>query len=625
MKYRPYDEIDARDYKTRINDFLINTGLNYKLFSFITAGIAYQFENQVYGSEDLTKLEDYSMRLLINRYYQPNSVNRYPVPIGGRVVINNTNSVSHQARAQLNFNRSFGKHTVSALAGWEIKHLRTKGNGYTLFGYQEDGSVVNGQMDFVTSFPQNPWFLRPGSVNNSQEITGTTDRFISSYTNLSYSFDDRYFFNGSIREDAANLFGVKSKMRGTPLWSIGANWQIGNEKFYHLSWLPRLNLRATYGFSGNINRNAVAFPIISMDGLSEVTGVPIASLQNPPNEGLRWERNGRLNLGLDLSFKNGVIQGSIEYYASNNKDLVAQAPIDGTLGIGQFGSIDPSLTYNVANTNGNGFDINIQTKNIDRQFKWTTNWIFSYANTKVTKYLMSPSAIGIATYISSGFYANPIIGRPLFANYAYRWAGLDPTTGDPQGYVNGQLSKDYSKLTTGLTFEDLSYFGPSIPTYQGGIRSTFQWKALTLSFNITSRFGYYIRRSSVSYNTFFNTWTGHSDYTLRWQKSGDEQITSVPSAKFPEDSNRAVFYSNSDVLMEKGDHIRLQDIQIRYSLIRKEGLRLPFRQLILNSNLSNLNVLLWKANKQGIDPNLGNAQISMKPGRVWSVGLDIVF
>src|SRR5690606_18550062 len=92
-------------------------------------------------------------------------------------------------------------------------------------------------------------------------------------------------------------------------------------------------------------------------------------------------------------------------------------------------------------------------------------------------------------------------------------------------------------------------------------------------------------------------------FTNRWKKPGDERVTDVPS--FPEDVSlaavRDAVYLNSSHLVEKGDHIRLQDIRFSYSL--SLGKRLTyFRNLNVHANLNNIGIL-WSANKLGVDPD----------------------
>lgn len=140
-----------------------------------------------------------------------------------------------------------------------------------------------------------------------------------------------------------------------------------------------------------------------------------------------------------------------------------------------------------------------------------------------------------------------------------------------------------------------------MPTLFGALRNTFEYRGWAFSFNIACRFGYYFRRSSINYSSLFQNRTGHKDYATRWKEPGDEMHTNVPSLIYPASTNRDLFYGRSEVLVEKGDHIRLQDINLSYHF--KE---LPSRWKIQGAKIyiyaNNLG-LLWTANEHGIDPD----------------------
>ena len=120
---------------------------------------------------------------------------------------------------------------------------------------------------------------------------------------------------------------------------------------------------------------------------------------------------------------------------------------------------------------------------------------------------------------------------------------------------------------------------------------------------IENRFIFQILQSSINYFDLFNgpVW-GHPDYEKRWQKRGDELTTSVPSMVFNASATRSTFYKYSDVLIEKGDHIRLQDVQLSYTLNKNNIKWLPMNQFRVYVYANNLGIL-WRANDKGIDPD----------------------
>jgi len=149
----------------------------------------------------------------------------------------------------------------------------------------------------------------------------------------------------------------------------------------------------------------------------------------------------------------------------------------------------------------------------------------------------------------------------------------------------------------------LIYKGPANPTVFGSLRNTFSWKQLELSFNISWKFGYYFRRTSITYDDLFKGASqGHPDFDRRWQKAGDEKTTNIPSMNIPGIQQRDDFYRYSEVLVEKGDHIRLQDIRLGYELKKEQLKKLHVRGAQLYLYANNIG-LLWKTNDKGIDPD----------------------
>ena len=120
--------------------------------------------------------------------------------------------------------------------------------------------------------------------------------------------------------------------------------------------------------------------------------------------------------------------------------------------------------------------------------------------------------------------------------------------------------------------------------------------------------GHYFRRPSVDYGGMLNSWGANADLGKRWQKPGDEEFTNVPSiivsATPPTLSTTRdkSFYANTNILVQKADHIRLQDIVVSYDLNKDQWARLPIKNIHIYCNISNIGIL-WRANDYGIDPD----------------------
>src|SRR5690606_10077786 len=148
--------------------------------------------------------------------------------------------------------------------------------------------------------------------------------------------------------------------------------------------------------------------------------------------------------------------------------------------------------------------------------------------------------------------------------YSIPWNRLD-NEGNPLVNINGELSTDYALFFNNLSKDDLQDAGISVPKFFGSLRNTLEWKSFSISPNIVYKLGYSFRRESISYQSLFGSARStHIDYLKRWQMVGDERLTNVPSMPSQSNQLRDYSYLFSDILIERGDHIRLHDLNLSY-------------------------------------------------------------
>ncbi|MFT3701206.1 MAG: SusC/RagA family TonB-linked outer membrane protein [Agriterribacter sp.] len=616
-KYSPIRDLHEQQYQITTRDFMANTGLSFTITPFLSADIKYRYEYQIVSTYNLYTDSSFYVRNLINNFsqvdYSTGTVN-YPIPKGGILYNAVSETFSHQGRAQLNFHETWNRHNVSAIAGYEIKNLRTKSanSGYQ-YGYDASIAQINNTIDYTSYYPQYSNAYVTSRIGSGSTVAATTDNYLSWYANAAWTLNDRYIISGSYRKDEANLFGVATNLRGNPLWSAGAAWLLHNESFFHTPWISSLKLRGTIGYSGNVSRAVSAVSTISYYPSAGSTPLAFANILNPPNDKLRWEKVRMINIGTDFELLKGRINGTIEYYWKKAEDLLGAAPVDPTLGIA--GINYPSFFGNLASMKGNGLDMQINSRNLEGKISWSTSINFSYTTSRVTRYLM-PVASSAAPYINNSI--TPLVGKPLFELFSYPWMGLDPTNGAPRGILNGKASSDYNSIFNNTPLDSITDNGNRQPLLYGALRNTITAGNFTLSFTLSYKFKYYLRRPSLDYQSFAY-WTAHADYAKRWQKPGDERNTNVPSFVYPIDPQRESFYTNASILVEKADNIRLEDINLSYDLDRSGYKKLPFahvRMFVLVTNAG----AIWKANKAGIDPYYNNIPLD-KP--IYSTGIQL--
>ncbi|AQX51321.1 SusC/RagA family TonB-linked outer membrane protein [Elizabethkingia anophelis] len=618
--YYPLNDWRHSTSKSAQSEIILNAGINYKVFKGLDLDVKYQYQRFNNESSTYADQEYYNTREYINSFSQisPDGSVKFIVPKGG--ILNKSTAIGtvNNIRTQLGYNNSFGRHMVAVIAGGEVRETLTRYNSNRYYGYDPNTLSV-GAVDYTRQYPK---LTTGGSdyIDKGTSERNTNIRFVSLYANGAYTFDKKYTLSLSARRDASNLFGLKTNDQWNPFWSVGGSWSISKEAFYSLKWMPQLKLRGSYGFNGNIDPSMVALTtIVYFSDASVYTGEPIARIDNYYNPNLRWETIRMINLGVDFGLFKDRITGSLEFYNKKGENLFGEAPIDYTTGIS-------SMLRNVAGMSGYGVDIELKTRNIDKNFKWNTVMNFNISRDKITRYHL-PNTI-TRRFVPNAGNVGPVsgsIGLPVYSVFAYRWAGLDPQTGDPLGYHNGEVSKDYLKIMgSDKGIQDLRYFGSAVPTVYGSFTNSFSYGAVSMDIGITYKLGYWFRRNSISYsNLIGNNWDGHSDYQYRWQKPGDEKSTYVPSNLYSSNYSRDEFYNGSEVLVEKGDHIRLQYINLNYSFSKDFLKHVALKSLQVYFSASNLGIL-WRANNQGLDPDYVGAYV-LKPVSTYSFGLRAQF
>lgn len=612
-EYLPLQEHLLNRSNIKTNDIIANISTTYKFLQFFDASVSYQFQQQSTVTENLSALESYNTRSLINLFTQINRSTgtvTYPVPLGDiRWQFNNT-SGSHNLRAQLNYSRQWQKHTLTAIAGSEIRATQGNGSSAVFYGYSKTPLLFS-IVDNVNAYPT----IVNGSYQYNTGAAGLSSirsRFASFYANMYYTFKQRYSLSATARKDGSNIMGVTTNDRWKPLWSAGADWDLAKEKFYKLKQLPILRLKATYGHSGNLDLSKSALPVAGIFN-DYTTNLPSANITTLNNPSLRWEQVSQFNIGFQFATAGNRVSGSAEYYFKKGTDLYGPSTYDYTT----WGSSN-TITKNVAAMKGNGVDVMLISNNLIKMLQWSTTLLFNYNDNRTTAYDQS-SSYNLTTLLGNGQVIKPVIGKPLYGIAGYKWGGLN-ASGNPQGYLSGQLSTDYRGILNearakGFEESGVQYIGSALPIYVGSCINTFSYQQFELSVNISYKFGYYFKKTPLNYGSLFSTGNGSSEYAYRWQKPGDELFTNVPSMIYPANTNRDQFYGGASIHILNADHVRLQYINLAYNYTKKST------RLKLYANISNLGIL-WRANNQKLDPDYIGLQ---SPVRTFAIGLSANF
>lgn len=618
--YRPLDELNLVDNRTRSREIRFDADLGVKPFQGAGITLRYQFTGNNAIDETHYDKDSYYVRDLVNSLTQPNGTQI--IPYNGILTVGNPSERNaHYFRLQANYeNVKAVDHAFRMLGGAEVRSAVLESfPGSVLYNYDADYLTGSNAYNFNQSYPRRPsgsMRIPPGSTNHRLY----TNRDLSYYGNVSYSFLNKYDVTGSARWDGSNLFGVKTNRKGAPLWSTGIKWDVHKEGFLDkVSWLNRLNARVTYGVMGNVNRSVTHYPTISFT--NSLVNLSSASLRSIGNPSLSWEKVKFLNYALDAGFYGDRLSLSIEHYIKKGENLIGDNYLDPTTGI------DGVYKINYADIRTSGWDFQLTFRNtFNNSFKWSTTINASVVHNEVTDFSTNLNIIP-ATYVSSQY--TPVDkGRSKDVMYAYPWNGLSGDTGLPLVYFEGEERTDYANyIREAFTSTDqLSIVGVKVPPFYGSMRHTLVYKAFEISCLLAWKGNYVFRRQSMvpggEYETEF-----HMDYFKRWERKGDEQQTDVPRFVPLEEIDAdiraaASYYRYSEAVVERGDHIRLQDVTISFRPAAKFFSRMGLKNVVLNGHVRNVG-LIWKKNAAALDPDSPNSRY--RHPRRYTIGMNINF
>lgn len=596
--------LDTRSYAKLKLDF--TSWLNYN--------VMFQYETSDGKLERLRERESYDVVSLLNNFVTVNERTGkliYNLPEGDIFYTNDNTKRSYNFRQQLNFNKQFnGKHDLVWILGQEIRHSKIEYFENSLYGYdpelltwpafnESDLSYFSGLLGTAR--------LNHNNVTSKRELV---NRFVSFYSNASYTFDDRYVLSGSLRWDRSNLWGTSSKYQNKPLWSVGGSWNIDRESFFDVDFIDMLKLRASYGIGGNIGRNTAPYLIATYYAATYAPGLT-GMVTSPPNKDIRWEKTATVNIGFDFSLFNNRLTGTFDYYNKYSTDLLANISGSPTQGFGYS-----TLTTNNGKMVNRGFEISLQGNIIQKKdFSWKSTLLYALNKNKVKQvYIEAPNYDSRLLFPTS----YPTVGNPFNGLYAYRWAGLNEE-GDPQVYdAEGNITSEDVRDADAIIYQ-----GTTVPVHSGSFTNVFRYKDFELSALLIFAAGHKIRDP---YPPSINMSNGRIETTNkaimnRWQKPGDEKTTDVPRLLFSNDTEnyntyRTTLYAYSDLFVYNAANIRINNISLAYRLPSQLCQKVHMSGVKLHFNVENVATIAFDSRAH----YALNGKV--KPNYVWGVNVN---
>lgn len=612
--YNALDEMSYDQTRYERQSSRYNGGLLFYIMEGLTAQGQFIYETERNNSSRLSEAESYLMRMMRNAYTRNNGGSwEYMIPeTGGRLVTENRKGDFWTTRGQLNYSRLFAqKHAVDLLAGVEFRQTRYKGNRGLLMGYDDQLQTQNtANMDLVElrAWQTNPYYYDMNTVSffgliesGLGLIPEERHRFASGYGNLTYSFNDKYNLFGSFRKDYADVYGLNSKYRGKPLWSVGASWVASDETFMkNNQWINYLKLRGSYGITGNIVQNVTSIMVASTNiPVNTWTQQPRARIDRPANPFLTWEKTATTNIGLDFGLFQSRLRGALDFYYKNADDVYALKTLEPTTGFSE-------MWLNMAGLYNKGVELDLTydwfpQRGRDR-FDWTSSLTMAYNQNEITHVeSLAKTAGGLV-----GDYKY-MEGYPTSAMWSYRFGGL---TDEGQRMY---LDKDDSKLTgnqiSGKDTDAVIFSGQREPKITMGLSNTLRYRGFSLAV-MAVYYGDYMMRSLQAGTLSspvgaYNPGTMASYLLDAWTPENTD--TTVPGIfQYDRTSNTdgGGAYNYLDIYVQPADFIKIRNIVLGYDLPQQWTGRIGMQYANLRFQIDNLPVI-WTKNRVGVDPETG--------------------
>lgn len=528
---------------------------------------------------------------------------------------------SWSLRNSLNFNYSKGSHFVQAMVAQQVKERRVR-SFWNMMPEYDDELKIGGYPDFAD---------KDYNVSMMSALGGTrrdVSKESSFFGNINYSYDDRYVVGASVRYDGVDIIGDQNQF--APLWNVSCKWNAHKEGFLsNITAIDALSIRASYGYTGSIDRSVFPFSVLSYSFGAKYNGIRFPYSINWKSPSVKWQKKLDRSVGVDFALLNNRISGEFNYYVNETSDLIDRVALPISSGRSE-------VKANVSSIENKGYELGITTVNLDvNDFRWTTRFDFSILKNKITKSYTKDitDIIPVSRYTSAGASANFVQGHNASEWYGYKSAGIDPVTGNSLAYVN-DMSKvndwDIHSMKNGKAVIDMdenfnheatvSSLGVSFPKISGGFSTSINYKQLSFSSQFTYAAGNKIRsvsRKDVSGfdPTKYNQLTNEMN---RWKEVGDN--TNMPELRdsYLDNSEERYFY---DTLLEDGDYLKWTSLSVGYYLPRNFVNKLNIQRVRLSFNIAN--VKTWTKYK-GLDPeNYGAFAYPMARTYTFGVSVDI--
>lgn len=562
----------------------------------------FRFVGNVYG--ELKLLKDFTFRIGYSgdmdirkgRSYVPlidvfAAESDQVTPYSGRTLTSvsqyNTTVQNFQQDYLLTYNKKFGDHSLTFLAGY---------NSFQEYLESISGSVnqnIGGE-----PIPNDPrwWYLnvfpygdQATRVSNSEQWERATT---STLFRALYNYKGKYIVNGSFRRDSSSE--LPKDTRDQNFWSIGAAWELGKEKFMENSGINSLKIKGSYGELGN-QYNAVHYPYLPnyTTGASAVFGstlVPAFVLAYRNTDNLKWETVTSYEGGFELTTFKDRLRFDATYYNKTTKDLLVFV----TQG-------NENFYTNAGEIENKGFEFSTSwDEKISDKFSYSISGNLTTLNNRVNsvfepgyEIFSGPTRTSAGNPIGS-FYGYEVEG--IYQSYADVLASPVSTLGS---YGPGDFKyKDVNGDGT-ITTDDRKVIGNPTPDFTYGFSTSVNYDKFSLAIDLQGVYG----------NEVWRNWGNGSTFAqFNYREAREDRWTGAGTSNWEPRLSEASGYNklNSTYNVEDGSYIRIRNVQLAYNFKPFSAQNITFQSMKLFLNAQNLHT--WKHNS-GFTPEAGGSPI----------------
>ncbi|WP_161964192.1 SusC/RagA family TonB-linked outer membrane protein [Chitinophaga flava] len=421
----------------------------------------------------------------------------------GSYTRDNSSFFSYDGSLNLDYSFRAGRHLLFNTTGVSAAETNSSGIEVVVTGFPSDKLD---QLFFGNGYGADS---KPGG-------NAATTRRVSGFTNVGYSYDQRYTLDAGISADGSSQFGADKRF--APFWNIGAGWNVAKEHFLpETNWLDQLRIRATIGSTGSSNfppyMGITTYRYITDKNYRGQVGTTLLAFGNT---NLQWQQTLKRNLGADISLFQGKLTGKFELYRENTQSLILDINTPPSSGVSSY-------KENVGELQNTGYEINLTAFAI-KQDKKSIYWSF-FVNGLHNKSVIKRIANSLKKQNDQNDKNNQTLpqlrfeeGQSPMAVWAVQSKGIDPANGRELFVTrSGELTYEWNA-------RDKVIVGDQIPEIQGHFGTTASYKGLTLQIALDYQY------HAVMYNTALadrlengSFWYQMDARVLsgRWQKPGD--------------------------------------------------------------------------------------------------------